>query len=340
MKIEEFKAKYGHKSISIESLARHWVAQKEIHDFLNTPVMSGVLICDLLIGDSLGNRVEPDVLEEFAKVTVDNLDTAAKLQDTLIAKIKNDDGHVRALLNKMQGQIGKNAFIENMGSSVTLSDRSDQSGWDVQVDHGNYTQYVQVKVYKKAFKVIDKMKEVNDCIASGKLEGVTQVDFAVNSEIVDEVKQMVVKHNLPNKVIDIGASSDDLQTLVDNNFENIGNYSGLEHFFGEFLGATLSETAFHGVINGFFLWKGSKDKEQALEDTVYGSAVSAGGIAAALTIDEALAIISAPLGGALAMGVGIGARSVLTRVADRRFIVKRLQEGNEQLAGLITDKKL
>lgn len=334
MNIQEFEHKYSGKTKKISDIVEKWVAEKEIDDFLGTSVMSGVLIGDLLTGDGLGDRIDPDVQEAFSSLMGDKANSFSEIREILIEKIQNGDDSVRGLLNKIQGQLGENTFVDNIGPSATLAESGSQMGWDVKIDHGDHTQFVQVKVYEDADKVIKKMKEVNERIENGELEGVSQIDFAVNSEIVDEVREKAGDLGFSNEVINMGASRDELRTLLENNFENIGDYSSLENFFGELFGGSIAASAIHAALNGFFLWKGAKDKDQAIDDTVYSSAVSAGGIAATLAVEKSLAIISAPLGGPIAIGVGIGARSVLSRVADRRFIVKRMESDNQRITDL------
>jgi len=48
-------------------------------------------------------------------------------------------------------------------------------------------------------------------------------------------------------------------------------------------------------------------------------------------IEALAAIITRPIGGVVAIGVGASAKSVLKRVLDRRFVTDRLEQGNIEL---------
>ena len=52
-------------------------------------------------------------------------------------------------------------------------------------------------------------------------------------------------------------------------------------------------------------------------------------------LEKAAAILSGSTGALVILGVGMGARGLLRRIADRRKVAKRLRDGNERLMELL-----
>jgi hypothetical protein len=122
----------------------------------------------------------------------------------------------------------------------------------------------------------------------------------------------------------------------------------LHHFFHELLGGVETTAALHAAANALLVYKGAKEAAVAVEDAAYSTFVSAGGLLAAHATDalavhavmfagleKAAAILSGPAGAVIIFGVGIGARGLLRRIADRRHIAKRLRDGNARLVELV-----
>ena len=63
-------------------------------------------------------------------------------------------------------------------------------------------------------------------------EDVDQIDFAVNSDIFEEVKEKVAEHGFSNNILNIGESRENIRNMLEYNFDSISNYSGLNTFFG------------------------------------------------------------------------------------------------------------
>ncbi len=340
MSISEFmkKHKSSDKTPFVERIKK-WEIEKDVNDFLGTTIMAGVTLGDIILDGSLRDKIDPDVFESFSSLMNEKADSFEEIRDLIVEKYEISGASVGGLLNKIQGQLGENTFINNVGSHAHLASDGAQKGWDVQIDHGDASQYVQVKIYNDADGVIEKIKEVNGHVdLQGVNETVSQVDFAVNSDIFEEVKEKALALGLKNEILDVGATRDDLRNLLSSNFEDIKNYNGLSNFFGETLGNTLSAGALHAVINGFFVWKGSKEVDQALDDTFHSTSVSAGGIAASMIVEDLL-FFGGPVAGLVGLGIGVGTRSVLRRISDRRFLVDRLENANVELSGLLENIK-
>ena len=337
MKVDEFLRKYrtaSSKLKSCEAVVHKWLAQRTARDFLGTSVFGGVTMGDLLVGEGLQDRVDPEVLKAFETLMGPKRDSFDEIHELIASKIELGDASVAGLLNKIQGQVGENIFVEHAGAAARLAESGNQIGWDVVVGEGAHAQYIQVKVYDDAAGVVRKMREVNELVAAGELPDVSQVDFAVNSDVFDEVVRRAEALELPNRIIDLGATRDDIRNLIASNFHNIGEFSGLENFFAELLAGLTTTTAIHAAINAFFVWKGSKTWETAFVDTAYSAAASGAATATFLAVAKSLAMMSVPFAGWMALGVGIGTRTVLVRVADRRHVAHRLREGNQSLREL------
>jgi len=85
------------------------------------------------------------------------------------------------LLNKIQGQLGEDAFVKAVGHSAHLAPSGSQEGWDVVVHQHGVDQYVQVKVYIDANQAVEALKELQTKIDAGVLHGgghvIHSVDF-------------------------------------------------------------------------------------------------------------------------------------------------------------------
>lgn len=333
MNIKEFSKKYE-KQLSETSPFKRWEAEKSVDDYLGTTVYAGVTIGDLLHNGSLRDKIDSDTFKAFNELMNDKADSFEEIRSLIIEKSTRGDSSVAGLLSKIQGQLGENVFVENIGAGAELAKSGSQAGWDVKIP-GDTDQFVQVKIYNDANGVIRKMEEVNECIANNEYGEVTSIDFAVNSDIFEEVKQKASSLGMPNEILNVGATRDELRGLLATNFEDIKNYSGLENFFGEVLGGSLVAGGIHAAINGFFVWKGVKEFDSAIEDTIYSTTISTGGISAAMIVED-ICFFAGPLAGVIAIGAGAGARSVLKRLSLRRYTVANLMKSNLELSTLCT----
>lgn len=353
MRIDDFCTKYAADKVRpIRKVVDGWMLRARLDDVLGTPIASGVLIGDLLCGgrladvdfDDLRERIPVPAQEAFASLMGEKADTVEAVRALILEKYANGEHSLMGLLNKVQGQVGEEQFVTAAGHAARLAQSGSQEAWDVVVGHGEAARYVQVKIYADADAVIDEMLAVNEKVAAGQILGesaadaVEQVDFAVNSDILEDVRDRAQELGMPNEVLDVGATRDEirswLQSAADESID-----APLEDFFDQLLSGTLAAAALHAAVNGFLVWKGAKERSQAIEDTVYSTGLSAGGIATASGVAAAvtgplellLGAAGGPVGAAIAIVVGVGARAVLRRVTDRRFVVDRLRAGNEGL---------
>ena len=352
MTIKEFKQKYVSNSKSITEVIDRWILEKQIDDFLGTPLVGGVLISDLLNGGELVDSIPKIVKDGFIELGK-NTDNVYEMKAKLLEEANEGKENIRGLISRIQGQIGENLFKEGVGPKADFALLKNQRGWDIRVNHANEPQYVQVKVYKDPDAAIDKLKKIQDELIQGlildKEKGriVTKVDFAVNEEIFAEVQQKVGELGIPATILNIGATHEEITNALNTAKENVVD-SPLDNFFEELLGGACTGAALHAAVNGFLVWKGAKEKQAAIEDTVYSSAITGGGIGATFTseaiisrilligeYEQAWAILASPIGGLVHLGVGFYARGVLKRLADRRHVVRRLNEGNRRLENLI-----
>lgn len=357
MIIEDFQRLYGTntKTTSIDDLVDSWTVRSRVDEVLSTPIMGSVLLADWLSGkriadidyETLEERVPSEVREAFADLMGERADTAEKVRDLLIEKYRGGDASLMGLLNKIQGQLGENQFLQATDGFARLAPSGSQEGWDVVVGAGSGARYVQVKVYADPNTVVKHMEAVNRKVDEGKLlaeDGQTvvrQVEFAVNTDILDAVRAKANASGLHNPVLDLGTSREDIRSWISAANEQ-AMHPPLESFFADVLQSALSASAMNAAINGFLVWYGAKERNTAIEDTAYATIVSAGFFTTAHAVSQFIgtpldlkfAMWGEPVAGAIAFVIASGARSALRRLADRRFVARRLAEGNEHLRSL------
>lgn len=337
MTINEFIKKHGDRSENINTVLKKWAFKKEIDDFLGTPIMGGYLVGDLLIGDGLPDAISSDLKEGFSELMKEKADSYEEIRNIIIQK---DDISIKSILglkNKIQGQLGENLFKENV-EGAELARSGSQEAYDIFLKESS--RHIQVKVYEDANSVIDKIQEVNEKVDAGLIDEygnkITQVDFAVNKDILEEVRNKAEDLGLPNQILDLRSDRKEIRNIIEKGFEEVTN-PGIVDFFRDLFGSAMTVTALHGAINGYFLWKGAKSKQEAIEDTFYSSMISTGGLMAAHLVEAIfLENVALMLGGPILLISGIGTRTILKRFLDRRYVLKRLIEGNLKLKNYCT----
>jgi len=340
MTIQEFVVKHGGNPRPIHSIVDRWVWEKQIDDFLGSAVTGGVVVADLLKGGQLvDDSIPAEVREAFKELMKEKADTVEEIKVHLLEKTGKS---LEGLRRKIQGTMGEVAFVQNTGNAeIALS--GSQRGWDVRVPRGSGEfQYVQVKVYEDADGVIEKMQQVQGELESGLIKDgekiIQSVDFAVNKEIYEDVRQEAIERGMSCKVLLIGESRKNIRAAFDEAVEGAAE-PPLENFFEELMGGVCTGAALHAAVNGFLVWKGAKEQEEAIEDTTYSSLITAGGLTSAYIteaffeaqLESAAAVLASPLGAVALAGVGIYTRAILRRLADRRHFSKRLMAGNQEL---------
>lgn len=348
--IEQFATKHRAHARPIEEIIDRWLLERRIHDFFGTAIFGGITIGDLMIGDRLVDTIPPNVKDAFSDLMGAKAATRVDIERLILEKAHNGRESVMGLMNKIQGQLGEDAFVRAVGPSANLARSGSQEGWDIVVRHHDYTQYVQVKVYQNANQALEALKELQAKIDAGAIHdgrhAVNSIDFAVNSDIYDEVSQKADELGLSTKVLNLDVTHDELRDQLN---QAVGHVAGapFRHFFSEVLTSVGTAAAINAAANAFLVYKGAKESAVAVEDVTYSTLISAGGFLAAHTTDavaihalmfagleKAAAILSGAPGAVAIFGIGMGARGLLRRIADRRHIARRIEAGNLALMKL------
>ena len=353
MSIRRFVQKHGAAPRRpVKSVIANWLREKKAKDFLGQEIMAGILVADLLENPGLiDHRVPEELRLAFKNLMGEKRDSHSEIIDLIKEKLEISPNSIDGLRWKIQGQLGEDVFVSKVGEAAKLAGSGSQEGWDVSIHHSDHVQYVQVKVYADADQVIEKIKQVNDKLSNGLIANesgsiVENIDFAVNDDIFEEVHQRVEELGLQNKILNIGKTHAEIQEAMKLGVD-VAKDGPFDAFFSELIGGIVAASAIHAASNAFLVWWGAKEQTRAIDDTLYSSAISAGGIGATMLteavlveaalfaeLEVAAAIISGPIGGVLLLGVGIGARGLLKRITDRRHTSERLQKGNQELAKL------
>jgi len=316
MDIKTFCEQYGQRRRPVDDVLGKWRVE-QVDSFLDNLVASGVLLSDLAIGDGLRDQISPALLEGFAKA-----DTYDEVREILRKQLALGKESVDGLVNNIKGRIGENMFVKEAPPGARLAKFGNQEGWDVAIDRADGTQYVQVKMYKDANGVLRHMREVQEKVEKGVItdggKAVNHIDFAVPSDIHEEVVNAALNDTtLRNiEVLKIDITADQAGSIVKEGVNNVGP-DALEHFFGELLGDIAMAGSLHAAVNGFLLYKGAKEFEEAMADTAFATAISAAGFTAAMVTEFILK--ASRLGGPACILVGVGTRAFLSRVARSRW---------------------
>lgn len=351
MNVKQFLQKHGPAKSTAEKIFGRWKAEKEVDDFLGTAFVGGAVLGDFLADREQWSDFPEEVRNGFAALWKEKGDSYSEVRSALIEKIQLGDSSVEGLMNQIQGTIGEVAFREASGGAARLAAKVNQKGYDIRVGEGDSTQFIQAKVYKDPDSVIEKMKEVNAQIENGEIRtpenlAVNEIDFAVNSEIYEAVKEKAKEEGLPNTVLDLGASREEIRDLLEN-ARDIATATPLDGFIGDIIGQAATGAAVHAAVNAFLVYTEAKARSEALEDFVNSAAVTSGGVLAGAAVEAGVALTSralllaemetlaallgGPVGGALVLGAGVGSRAILSRLTNRRLLVRQMEKENMEM---------
>ncbi|MEZ4815067.1 MAG: hypothetical protein R3A80_07665 [Bdellovibrionota bacterium] len=353
MSISAFLEKHNNEeTLSILELTEKWENQAIVDNLFSLNIGDGTRFEDLIVDGVLNpalaqaHGISSEAVSAFNELLKDKADTISEIRDLVLEKIELGQGSVDGLISKIQGQLGENLFKEATGGLAQLAESGSQEGWDVYFSEASGSPYIQVKIYNNPNEVIEKMREVNEKVLSGTVKGVNdelveQIDFAVNEDIFDEVKEKVSELGLDNKLDSIPHTRDAIRGRLDNAVDAIGE--PFEEFFKHLFIGVLSVTAIHAASNGYQLYRGAIDRSQFYEETIYSSAISSGGVAVGLAADAlffarlemALGAMGGPVTAIGAIGLGMGTRAILKRFTNRRFLARELISGNASLNNYI-----
>lgn len=351
MNIDEFCSRFGSDVRSIDAVAVQWNAY-EIDQMLSKlddeVIGSALIVGDALHGDGIRDQIPKQLRDAFAGLMKEKADTYKAMRQILSEKIRNSDGEflsfddprVLGFVSKLKGQIGENTFQRHVGAAAHLAQSGSQEGWDVAVARPDGThEYVQVKLYASPSNVVSRMREVQEKVANGLIEGcdgevVERIDFAVPADIADRVRSLAARYpeldTVGLQTIPISAS--DAGDFVKEGLSNVGPEQ-LSHFFDELLGGVVAGASMHALVNGFLWYKGSKDFTDAFADAAASSTLSAAGIGIGL-LAETMLNSCGP-----AAVLALGSRAFISRFARSRwnfadFLEKSITRSEDQISAL------
>ncbi|MEQ9617823.1 MAG: hypothetical protein RIG61_01455 [Deltaproteobacteria bacterium] len=343
MNIHKFDLLYGSAIKNSERIFEHWDNEKRVDELLNTPIAPGVVLFDVLHGDQILDQIKPELKEAFTALMKDKADTYEEIRALIYEKIELGDNSIEGFINKIVGQVGENRFIdeaEKIGLDARLAESGSQKGWDAVLPTSEGTkEYVQVKLYSEPSSVIREIKEVNDKLQLGEITDgdqiVNSIDFAVPEDIHEEVVEMVNELDLETKIYKIDITSSEARDMTELGFGFSANASeALENFFTEIIGSSITAASLHVLANAFLMYKGAKNSEQFIHDTLEQTAISSGAISTGMAVELMLTNI-ARIGGlpsyVLVLGTTITIRQILKRIANRQSYVDWLENQNLKL---------
>ncbi len=311
-----------------ELVCNRWEKEKQVDDFLGMEVSSGVIIADLMVGDGTLDQVSPALKEAFEGLMHEKADSYSKIHQILLEKLEMGDKSVWGMVNKVKGQVGENIFRDTCadeGVTATLATSGSQEGWDIAVDKGEgVTQYVQVKMYNNPNEVIKKIIEVDEKVKAGAIFGengevVNNIDFAVPEDIASTVEAKLAELNIDIDIIPVNTTANEVAEVVQMGFDNMGA-GAMENLFEELLGSTVATAAIHTITNAFLVYKGSKDSEAFILDTIKTSSSSVAGLMTGMSVEMLLnqvAWIGGPPTSALVFATSFSTRAIAKRVLQR-----------------------
>jgi hypothetical protein len=327
-------------------------AETSVVEALRGAAGDAVIVGDALRGGALVDQIPKAVQDAFVNLMGHKADSLSEMRQVLLSHLKGADGSFRSFddravmgfISKLKGQIGENLFRDHVGHAASLATSGSQEGWDVAVQHadGAY-HYVQVKLYGSASGVVRHMLDVQQKALDGMLTGkggeaVNKVFFAVPHDIRPDVLRLAGRHDgLAEMVYEKGVpiSAKDASGLVTEGMASVGP-ERLTHFFSELLCGAVAAGALHAAVNGFLMYKESKELSAAVADTITDTLVSSAGIGIGLLAES---LIHSAL---MSSAVGIGTRFFIGRVTRSRwdfaeFLENSLTETEILLARLAGD---
>lgn len=346
MSIEDFHKQFYHDgNRSSEDICDQWEKEKEVDDFLGMELSSGVMVADLLIGDGTLDQVSPELKNAFQGLMGEKADSYTKIHQILLEKLEIGDSSVLGTVNKIKGQIGEEIFKESCakeGIKASLASSGSQKGWDVAIENGDEIQYVQVKMYSDPNGVIREIKKVEEQLKAGEICGenglpIKDIDWAVPKDIAPAVQEKLEELGLDVNVFTVDTTAGEVASIVQDGFDNMGSHA-LENLFGELLGSAVTTAALHAIVNGFLVYKGAKQAESFLSDTLKSASVSVVGIASGMSVEMVLNQV-AWIGGfptsALVFVTSFSTRAIAKRIIKRGDATAWALQSNKDLDKII-----
>lgn len=349
MKIDEFCRKHDGPRISIDQIRTKWKREQAERD-IDALLFAGVITPDGLIGDGLSDRISPDLHEALAGLMKDKISTYGDARAYLREVLERSPEGVEGTINKIKGQVGENFFAKATEGKARLASSGSQEAWDVCIENNGIKTYVQVKMYGgdgAAARVIAHMKEVQQKVAEGTItdggEVITNITFAVPHDIAEKVRAAAA--NSPElsavEVISVPMTAAEAAEVVTDGLDALGP-EAMSHLFNELLGGTLAAGAIHTMLSAIKVWRKDQAADEAVEQVIGNTLLSATGYGAGLAAEVALDTTLDALLGTVSVGTGIAVRIALKRAAKARLDSHQnlklnaaiLRERSRQLAAL------
>lgn len=340
MGMAEFARRYEGTVVRPASeIAARWERQEELDRLLATPVAGGMTLGDMMVGDGLRDQISPELLEAFHQLMGGKAQSYDQVRQILLDRLEDGPASVLGMISKVKGQVGENWFVEQaqaLGVDARLADSASQEAWDVAVEADGAMRYVQVKMYQDAAGIVEHVRDVQAKLQTpGHITDGTRpvesIEFAIPADMVAPVRERLEQLGLEADLIAMQGSAQDAGDVVQAGFDHVGTES-LSHLFAQLLGAGVAAAALHGLAQSFLIYKGAKDGDTFLEDTLSSTGLTVGGLAAGIGVEAALSKL-AWIGGVptyvLVLSTSITTRCVLRRVLSRKGYVQWLAEQNE-----------
>lgn len=331
----------GEKPRPIGEVLSQWDTDKKSRnadDYLGLELFVAELLADASIGDGLLDQISPELLKAFAVRRGGDFDTYDEVRAYLKEEMGKGHESVAGVTRMIKGQIGELEFVRQSGGHAYLAPSTNQEAWDVAVRHlFGSTEYVQVKIYHSADKAVQAMLDVRAKVAAGTITDhghvVQHINFAVNKDIVDTVREKAALHSelTGMKVYAVHMTDTQATGIVTDGFSNAGPHE-LAHMFGEWLGGTVSAACLYAMANAFLVYKGTKTAAAGFEGAIVSTAIAAPGVAAAqgtawwLSGSKMMVLSGHPVFSAIAAGV------------FTRAVAKKWYESRQNTAGLLAQE--
>jgi hypothetical protein len=326
MTADEFASKYDSTDTSQASkIVNRWRADR----ILDESIGGGIVLADLVHEDGLGDQVPEGVLDAFHNLTGGEVSTYDQARERITQQLAENGGDVSTgWVSTIKGRYGESQFLENadqLEGTVRLSDFSNQEGYDiVQTTADGSSRYIQVKTTGNPDHVLHEMESLHQKVEAGEIttpegEVVETIEFAVPSTISEEVQTEVASREMSLDVLPMETSATEAESAVKASADAIGP-EVIDNLFLELAGGAVAAGALHTLREGFLVYKGAKDMNQAAASLGKETALTTGGVSAGLMVETALrdaALAGEPTVMALTFGASVATRFALGDIAKR-----------------------
>lgn len=338
--IEKFQDEHDNgEAFDSSEIFRKWKADR----LLNESVAGGVVLADLIHEDGLNDQVSEEVLGAFRNLTGGEVDTYEEARDRIAEQIGPEgDGVSQQWVSMIKGRIGENQFqqsAEELPGDARLADESNQEAYDiVYTSPGGETRYVDVKTSDSTYNIVDKMESTQQKLDAGEIttpegEVVREVEYAVPEGVSEKVREEADERGVDLEVIPMETGADEAARTVEASVGAVGP-EAIEGLFQELAAGTAAMGAVHGMVQGFLVYKGSKQMSQAVVDAAEETALSGTGFSAGLVVESAFreaALAGEPMAMAVVFGTSVSVRVLLSDFIKRGEYTQWMERRNGRL---------